>query len=201
MGLSKAITETFQKEYKGEKSPDYAYKSIYRNRLIEFRKEPLAVVKVDKPTNIARARKLGYKAKQGIVVARVRIRKGSGLHRRPTRGRRPKRMGVNKLTRRTSIRAIAERRAGKKFPNCEVLNSYFVGEDGQKKYYEVILVDTSSPSIISDKDLGWMTDRKHRGRAERGKTSAGKKARGQHKKGIGSEKARPSVRAKGRKAK
>ncbi|MFH1586958.1 MAG: 50S ribosomal protein L15e [Candidatus Diapherotrites archaeon] len=201
MGLSKAVTETFQKEYKGKKSPDYEYKNIYRDRLIEFRKEPLSIVKVDKPTNIARARKLGYKAKQGIVVARIRIRKGSGLHRRPTRGRRPKRMGVNKLTRRTSIKAIAERRVSKKFPNCEVLNSYFVGMDGLNYYYEVILVDTASPSIKSDRDLGWMTDRKHKGRAERGKTSAGKKARGQHKKGIGSEKARPSVRAKGRKIK
>ena len=37
----------------------------------------------------------------------------------------------------------------------EVLNSYWVGQDGKLKYYEVILVDGHHPSITSDKQLAW----------------------------------------------
>ena len=43
-------------------------------KLIEWRKGP-AIVRVPKPTNPWRARQIGYKAKQGVVVVRVRIRK------------------------------------------------------------------------------------------------------------------------------
>ncbi|MBN1941116.1 MAG: 50S ribosomal protein L15e [Candidatus Diapherotrites archaeon] len=197
MSASRAIQETFQKEYAGEKG----FKELYKQRLVLFRKEEKSVVRVEKPTNIARARKLGYKAKKGFVVVRVRVRKGSGMHTRPKSGRKPKRMGIRKLTRKKSIQSVAENRASKKFPNCEVLNSYWVGEDGKNKFYEIILVDTNAPEIKSDKDLKWMTSPKHRGRAERGLTSAGKKSRGLHKKGKGSEKHRPSLGAKGNKGK
>jgi len=191
------IQETFQKEYKGEKG----FKELYRQRLIEFRKEKKSVVRVKKPTNIARARNLGYKAKKGIIVVRARVRKGSGMHKRPKSGRKPKRMGVKKLTRRISIKSIAEQRASRKYPNCEVLNSYFVGEDGQRKYYEIILVDTAAPEIKKDKDLKWICKDEQRGRAERGLTGSGKKSRGLRRKGKGAEKVRPSLRAHQRQAK
>lgn len=195
------IAKTFQAEEKGEKKDGLDYRALYRNRVLQFRKEAESIVRIDNPTNLARARQLGYKAKKGIVLARVKIRKGSGLQRRPHRGRRPKQMGVRKRTRTKSIQAMAEIRAVRKFPNCEVLNSYWVGEDGKNKYFEVILVDTSAPEILSDKNLSWIAGNVHRGRAERGLTSAGKKSRGHHKKGRGTEKVYPSIRARNRKAK
>lgn len=178
MGLSatKHIAETFRKEYSEEKGI-YDYKALKREKLLEFRKADEAVKRIEKPTNLPRARSLGYKAKKGFIVVRVRLRRGSGAHKRPRSGRRPKRMGVNKLTRNISIQRIAELRASRKYPNCEVLNSYFVGEDGKYKYYEVILVDPNAPEIKADKDINWICSGKHRGRAERGLTSAAKKAR------------------------
>lgn len=201
MGSYKRIQETFQKEFAGEKGKDFDYKAIQRGRLIEFRKEKKTIVRIEKPTNIARARTLGYKAKKGFVVVRARIRKGSGLHRRPVSGRRPKRMGVRKLTRRLNIQAMAEQRAGRRYPNCEVLNSYYIGDDGTDHYYEIILIDTSAPEIVSDDEINWICEKQHRGRAFRGLSSRGKKSRGLRQKGTGAENARPSLRANKRHAK
>ncbi|MFH1663807.1 MAG: 50S ribosomal protein L15e [archaeon] len=194
MSYTKAVKETFQKEYSGEKGP-YDYNRLYKERLIEFRKEKQSIVRLEKPTNIPRARTLGYKAKKGIFVVRARIRKGSGTKTRPVKGRRPKRMGFIKLTRRKSIQAMAEIRASAKYPNCEVLNSYWVGEDGKNKYFEIILVDVNAPEIKSDKDLKWLAEKQHDGRAERGLTSAGKKSRGMKSKRKNTHKNRPSRRS------
>lgn len=144
-------------------------------KMIEWRKGP-AIVRIPRPTNLRRARELGYKAKQGVVVVRVRIRKGGRRKPRPSRGRRPKRMGVLKFTPKKSIQWMAEERAARKFPNLEVLNSYLIGEDGRYKYYEVIMIDPHHPAIVSDPQLGPVSRR--RGRAFRGLTSAGRKARG-----------------------
>lgn len=196
MGATEHIRETFQKELAGKKDEMYNYKSLQRQRLMEYRKEKRSVVRIEKPTNLPRAHSLGYKAKKGFVVVRVRVRKGSGKHKRARTGRRPKRMGTRKKTRKKSIQWIAEERAHKKYKNCEVLNSYLIGEDGKHKYFEVILVDTSAPEILADKEINWICGKKHKGRAERGLTSAGKKSRGLSGKGKGFEKARPSVSAK-----
>jgi len=114
-----------------------------------WRRQP-AITRVEKPTRLGRARKLGYKAKQGFVVARVRVRRGGVGRTRPKMGRRQKRMGFAKLKPAKSLRRIAEERAAKKFPNLEVLNSYWVWEDGRFKWFEAILVDPSHPSIQSD---------------------------------------------------
>ncbi|MBU1120613.1 MAG: 50S ribosomal protein L15e [archaeon] len=199
MSYLKSVKEVFQKEFAGKKDEFYDYKKIQSDRLIEYRKEKNAIVKLERPTNLSRARELGYKAKQGLVVVRVRIRKGTGLKRRPSRARRPKRMGVKKLTRRKSIQAIAEIRASKKYRNLEVLSSYWIGEDGKHKYFEVILVDPQHPVIKSDKELNWICERGQKGRAERGLTSAGKKSRGLTRR-RSAEKVRPSRRAHDRKA-
>ena len=166
-----------------------------KERMIAWRKSN-AIVKLDKPTDIGRARNLGYKAKQGVSVVRVKIRRGGGLYTRPSRHRRPKRMGINKLTRKVSIQSIAEGRAAKKHPNLEVLNSYYVGEDGMTKYYEVILVDSNHPVIKSDKELSVIL----KNRVYKGRTSAGKKQRGLIR-GINHLRSFPSIRAKGRLAK
>ncbi|RXE55126.1 50S ribosomal protein L15e [Methanoculleus taiwanensis] len=154
-----------------------------------------SIVRVERPTRIDRARTLGYKAKQGIVVARVKVRRGGRRKSRYVRGRRTARMGMRRITPGKSLQRIAEERASRKFPNMEVLNSYWVGQDGRQKWYEVILVDGSHPSIRSDRRLSWITDPVHRGRAERGKTSAGMKGRGMSTRGRGTEKTRPSIRS------
>jgi len=160
-----------------------------------------AIERVDRPTRLDRARSLGYKAKQGVVVARVSVRKGSARKQRFKAGRRSKRQGVNKITRRTSLQRIAEERAGRKFRNLRVLNSYWVGEDGSQKWYEVILLDPEHGAIRNDDDLSWICDDSQRGRAHRGRTSAGQRGRGQGTRGTGTEKTRPSVRADDRRGK
>lgn len=177
------------------KRPEDSFvKRLMWQRLIEWRRQPV-VLRVERPTRIDRARKLGYKAKQGFVVTRVRIRRGGLKRTRPKAGRRPKRMGTAKLKLAKSLRLVAEERAARKFPNLEVLNSYWVWEDGRFKWFEVILVDPSHPVIQSDKDVNWICDSVHRGRVFRGLTSAGKEIRGLHHKGRGAEKVRPSRKA------
>jgi len=183
------------------KAPDRTgVKALQWERLQQWRREP-AVVRVERPTRLDRARALGYKAKQGIVVARVRVRRGGGRRQRPVHGRRTVGMGVHRLTRAKSIRRIAEERTSRRFPNLEVLNSYPVGEDGRSKWFEVILVDPNHPAIRADSDLAWLANPGHRGRAERGLTQAGRKGRGLMHKGIGAEKMRPSLGAHGRRGK
>jgi large subunit ribosomal protein L15e len=201
MSFAKRFAETLQKEYSGDKTKDFDFGAVQRQRLIDFRAVVESIVKLDKPSNLPRAHSLGYKAKSGFVVVRVRVRKGHGTRTRPSKGRRPKRMGQNKITRGISIRWIAEQRAAKKHPNCEVLNSYWVGEDGKHKYFEVILVDVNAPEIKADKEISWICGPQHRGRAERGLTSAARKSRGLRGRGKGFEKSRPSLRAHNRKAK
>lgn len=169
--MYKYLQQLWKRPYDGE------FGEILKQRLIKWRREP-SIVRIEKPTRIDRARSLGYKAKQGIIIVRVRVRKGTLRKPRPNKGRRPKRMGVYGHTPRKSLRLIAEERAARKYPNLEVLNSYYVGEDGRYKWFEVILVDPHHPVIKSDPNLNWITSRVHRGRVFRGLTSAGKKMRG-----------------------
>ncbi len=105
---------------------------LMRERLVLWRKQP-TVIRIERPTRLDKARKLGYKAKQGFVMARTKVRRGGLRKQRPRSGRRPKRMGVAKFKPAKSLRLIAEERTGKKFPNLEVLNSYWVGEDGRSQ--------------------------------------------------------------------
>ncbi|MCK4475458.1 MAG: 50S ribosomal protein L15e [Methanophagales archaeon] len=160
------------------KRPEDSYVGELRQkRLVEWRREP-AVVRVGRPTRLDRARSLGYKAKHGIIVVRAKVRRGGRRKSRPKHGRRPKRMGVHKITPGKSLQRIAEERAARKYPNMEVLNSYWVAEDGKRKWYEIIFVEPANPAIKSDKNLNWVCSRKQKGRVFRGKTSAGKKGRG-----------------------
>lgn len=165
------IAEAWKRPFEGELG------QVMKMRLIKWRRQP-SIVRVEKPTRLDRARALGYKAKQGFVVVRVRVRKGGLRKPRPDSGRRPKRMGVYGYTTWKSLRLIAEERAARKYPNLEVLNSYYVGEDGRYKWYEVILVDPHHPAVKSDPEINWICRPANRGRAFRGLTSAGKKMRG-----------------------
>lgn len=170
-------------------------KKSLRQRQREWRKGP-AISRLENPSKPDRARELGYKAKQGVIVVRARVRRGGRRKSRPTSGRRPKRMGVSKFTPKKGIQLISEERVARKYPNLEVLNSYKIGEDGQHHYFEVILIDPSHPAIQNDPDYQWITDPSQRGRVHRGLTSAGRSARGLKKKGKGSEKNRPSQRSR-----
>ena len=175
------IKKVFQDEYSGE---DEKMRRHYKDKLIAWRKAPV-MERVERPTNIPAARAKGYKAKKGIIIVRIRIRRSSGMHERVRMGRRPKRMGSRKIKRRKSIQWIAEERVSKKYPGLEVLNSYWVGEDGQHKYYEVILVNPKEPGIKKDKDLKWITEKSQQKRVLRAKTASAKKAKRKTKSGGG----------------
>jgi len=189
MGLYKRIREIW-------KQPKKSLGDVWKQRLMQFRREPVTV-RIEKPTRIDKARALGYKAKQGIIVVRQRVLRGGHTRPKVWGGRRSKH-ATTKLTLRKNYKIIAEERANKKYPNCEVLNSYQVAKDGKHFWYEVILVDRKHPAIAKDKDLGWISKKQHKRRVYRGLTSAGNKIRGLRHKGKGAEKARPSRRAKNR---
>ena len=157
-----------------------------------------AIVRIERPTRLDKARDLGYKAKQGVVVARVNVRKGTARKSRFKAGRRSKRTGVNRIGRKKNLQRIAEERATRKYRNLRVLNSYWVGEDGSSKWFEVILLDPNHPAIQNDSDLNWICDDAHENRALRGLTTAGDRSRGMLKRGKGSEHTRPSRRARRR---
>ncbi len=139
MGMYKYVTQTWNRRDKNELEP------FLRHLAIKWRREP-TVHRVEHPTRVQRARALGYKAKQGYVVVRVRIRKGGARKPRPRSGRRQKALGVTKYTRAMSLKNIAEEKARRKFPNLTVLNSYYVWEDGTDRWFETIMRDPHNPS-------------------------------------------------------
>ena len=166
-----------------------------RDRMAGWRREPV-FQRIERPTRLDAARRVGYRAKQGITVVRTRVRRGGLRKGKIHMKRKPSKAGIKKITMAKSIQRMAEERTSKRYPNLEVLNSYWVGEDGKNKFFEVIMVDPHHPAIKADKQLGWIAEgNSHRGRAFRGKTSAGKRGRGLYNKGKGAEKLRPSLKA------
>jgi large subunit ribosomal protein L15e len=120
-----------------------------KKRAIIWRKEP-TIHRIKRPSRLDRARRLGYKAKQGIIVIRTKVGRGGMRKQRPVSGRRPKHLGVTRIKQAESMRLVAERRVNEKYPNLEVLGSYFLYKDGKNIWYEIILADTSHPSIAKD---------------------------------------------------
>ena len=189
MGYLKYIKEAWKK-------PRENLGQAYKDKLVAWRRLN-SIERVEYPTRPDRARALGYRAKQGFVIARVRVIRGGSRNPRIMKGRK----GGNKSTKiveSKNYQWICEERAQKKFPNTEVLNSYWVGQDEKYYWYEVILVDVYHPQIMSDEKINWIVSNSHTKRAMRGLTSAGQKSRGLRKKGMGAEKARPSLRANNR---
>jgi large subunit ribosomal protein L15e len=123
-----------------------------RNRVVLWRKQD-AVTRIEKPSRILRARRLGYKAKQGIIVIRMRVGTGGMRRKRPTGGRRPKHLGVTRIKADVSMKQVAERRVLERYPNMTLLGSYYIYKDGMHYWYEVILADPSHPRIVKDKEL------------------------------------------------
>ena len=123
-----------------------------RQRAVVWRNEN-AVTRVEKPSRIARARRLGYKAKQGIIVVRMRVGTGGMRKQRPRGGRRPKHLGVTKIKADVSMKQVAERRVLERYPNMKLLGSYFLYKDGMHYWFEVVLADPSHPRIAKDKEI------------------------------------------------
>lgn len=184
MALYKYVKNTWQDQSK-------EFSSFQKKRLTQWRAEN-TTVRIERPTRIDRARSLGYRAKPGVIIVRQRVERGGRMRPSIRSGRRTAHNYQQKnLTK--NYQQIAEERANESFENCEVLNSYFVGQDGVYTWYEVILLDRNHPAVLADpvyKDIVAKT-----GRTYRGLTSAGRKGRGMRNKGFGAEKIRPSVRA------
>jgi len=119
-----------------------------RNRLKQGLRNPVAenaewrregsVVRLEHPTRIDRARNLGYKAKQGIALYASYKAEVAG---NPVRAREeslPDGGQPDHPWKKSS--ANCRRTCSVKYPNMEVLNSYWVGQDGKQKWFEVILV-------------------------------------------------------------
>ena len=123
-----------------------------RQRAILWRKQN-AVTRIEKPSRLLRARRLGYKAKEGIIVIRMRVGTGGMRKQRPRGGRRPKHLGVTRIKADDSMKQVAERRVLEHYPNMKLLGSYYLYKDGKYYWYEVILADPSHPRIIKDKEL------------------------------------------------
>jgi large subunit ribosomal protein L15e len=135
-------------------------KNIMRQMAIKWRREP-SIVRIERPSRLDKARRLGYKAKQGYVMVRIRIRRSGARKTRPVSGRRQKAMGVTKIKWAKSYKQIAEERVPKKYPNLEVLNSYYLWSDGRYQWYEVILVDPNHPVIKNDPRINWICQDKN----------------------------------------
>ncbi|MHA1199930.1 MAG: 50S ribosomal protein L15e [Candidatus Heimdallarchaeaceae archaeon] len=186
--MTKSMYKYIGDFWKNRNSPEF--KALMRQRIIQWRREG-ATERVERP--------------------RAKVRRGGRRKKRPVRGRKSRNMGVNKITPKKSIKLIAEERVARKYSNLEVLNSYWVGQDGRHKFFEIILVDPQHPAIAKDPRTSWLSIKEfrgddvfylknpvHRGRVHRGLTSSGRKSRGLRNKGYGAEKIRPSLRSHGR---
>merc|ERR1712050_378857 len=168
----------YQNELWRKKQSD-VMKYILRLRSWHFRQLP-AIHRASRPSRPEKARLMGYKAKQGYVIYRVRVRRGCRKRLAPkgaTYGK-PVHEGVNQLKFQRRIQSVAEERAGKAMGGLRVLNSYWVAQDSTYKYYEVLMVDPHHKVIRRDPAMQWITKPTHKHRETRGLTSAGKKSRG-----------------------
>uniref|UniRef100_A0A8C2YSA5 Ribosomal protein L15 n=1 Tax=Chinchilla lanigera TaxID=34839 RepID=A0A8C2YSA5_CHILA len=150
MGAYKYIQELWRK-----KQSD-VMRFLLRVRCWQYR-QLSALHRAPRPTRPDKARRLGYKAKQGRWCPSVFL-------------------GVVLLQGRANSNACE--RAGRHCGALRVLNSYWVGEDSTYKFFEVILIDPFHKAIRRNPDTQWITKPVHKHREMRGLTSAGRKSRG-----------------------
>jgi large subunit ribosomal protein L15e len=190
MGAYKYLEELWKK-----KQSD-VMRFLSRVRTWEFRQLP-AVHRASRPSRPDKARRLGYKAKQGFLVYRVRVKRGS-RKRKVSKGicyGKPSTSGVTAIKASRNLRSVAEERAGRKLGGLRLLNSYWVANDAMHKWYECVMVDPMHKTIRNDPRINWICNPTHKHRELRGVTSAGRKARGLHRHGKAALKVRPSRRA------
>jgi large subunit ribosomal protein L15e len=103
MGAYKYLEELYKK-----KQSDLL-RFLLRIRCWQYR-QLSAIHRASRPTRPDKARRLGYKAKQGYVIYRVRVRRG-GRKRPVPKGAtygKPNNQGVNQLKFQRSLRSVAE---------------------------------------------------------------------------------------------
>ncbi|XP_064602890.1 large ribosomal subunit protein eL15-like [Liolophura sinensis] len=173
MGAYKYMQELYRK-----KQSD-VLRFLLRIRSWQYR-QLSSVHRAPRPSRPDKARRLGYRAKQGYVIYRVRVRRG-GRKRPVPKGAtygKPVNQGVNQLKFQRSHRSVAEERVGRKCQGLRVLSSYWVAQDSTYKFYEVVLVDPFHKAIRRDPKINWLCKPVHKHRELRGLTSAGKSSRG-----------------------
>jgi large subunit ribosomal protein L15e len=124
MGAYKYLEELWRK-----KQSDLL-RFLLRVRCWQFR-QLKAVHRASRPTRPDKARRLGYKAKQGYVVYRVRVRRG-GRKRKVHKGHqmgKPTNQGINELKFQRSLRSVAE------VCNCMYLQLEHTIVDAGHEYY------------------------------------------------------------------
>uniref|UniRef100_A0AAY5F1E6 Ribosomal protein L15 n=1 Tax=Electrophorus electricus TaxID=8005 RepID=A0AAY5F1E6_ELEEL len=120
MGAYKYMQELWRK-----KQSD-VMRFLLRVRCWQYR-QLSALHRAPRPTRPDKARRLGYKAKQGYVIYRVRVRRG-GRKRPVPKGAtygKPVHHGVNQIKFARSLQSVAEERAGRHCGGLRVLNSYW----------------------------------------------------------------------------
>ncbi len=143
--MYRQISKTWRSQVK-QSSPEVKKRAILWRR-------GATLVRLDRPTRLDRARALGYKAKQGYVVVRIKVTRGGMRQKRPRSGRRAKHMGVLKIKGHFSSQDTANRRVKERYPNTELVGSYHVYQDGRFIWYEVILADVHHPSVARSFDV------------------------------------------------
>ena len=123
---------------------------LWKQRLVQWRREPVTL-RIERPTRLDKARSLGYKSLQGFVLVRQKVSRGGRMRPKIRKARRPKARRHKKIVA-MNYQRIAEERANKNYVNLEVLNSYWVAEDGNNIWYEIIMVDPVKLSELSTRD-------------------------------------------------
>merc|ERR1712045_233983 len=174
MGAYKYMTEMYRK-----KQSD-VLRYLLRVRCWQYR-QLTKVHRCPRSTRPDKARRLGYKNKQGFVIYRIAMRRG-GRKRPVAKGcpyGKPKTSGaVTQLKPVRNLQSIAEERVGRRVQGLRVLSSYWVGQDSTYKYFEVIMIDPFHKAIRRDAKINWMCRPVMKHRELRGLTGAGKSSRG-----------------------
>ena len=168
---------------------------LQRVRVWEYRQLP-SVVRVTRPSRPDKARRLGYKAKQGFCICRARVRAGPQEAREqghPLRQARAPGCEEAEIRAQPAIGRGGARRARplRRAPRAQLVLAQrrFV-----YKYYEVIMVDPMHKVVRNDPRINWICNPVHKHREIRSLTAAGRKYRGLGGKGHNYNKARPSKR-------
>ena len=128
MGAYKYLEELFKK-----KQSDLL-RFLLRVRCWQYR-QLNAIHRASRPMRPDKARRLGYKAKQGYVVYRVRVRRG-GRKRPVPKGAtygKPANQGVNQLKFQRSLRSVAE--VGNLIFTCNTISELLIPTHGQNYMY------------------------------------------------------------------
>ena len=173
MGAYKYMQEIYRK-----KQSD-VLRFLLRIRVWQYR-QLTKLHRAPRPSRPDKARRLGYRSKQGYLIFRIRVRRG-GRKRPVPKGAtygKPKTHGVNELKPTRKLQSVAEERIGRRCGGLRVLGSYWVGQDSSYKYFEIILVNPAHKAIKRDPKINWIVNAVHKHRELRGKTSAGRSSRG-----------------------